>query len=52
MHRFEIDVITGTQTEVRQVAYIGPDGDTMVLDADQSPPAGYEEYEPQATPAD
>ena len=46
MHRVEVDIRTGEQIEIAQVAYRNEQGDTLVLDKAQEPPSGFTAFDP------
>lgn len=45
MERIEVNVATGERSVIDQQAYIGEEGDIIVLDSSDPSPDGYEEHE-------
>ena len=50
LHRVEYNVSTGERVDIAQAAYRDDLGDVVVLDAGESPPSGYVEFDPAAAP--
>jgi hypothetical protein len=46
MFRIEVDATTGDVVQIPQKAYRNASGQTLVLDATESPPAGFTEFTP------
>lgn len=44
MERIEVNIATGELSVIDQQAYIGEEGDIIVLDASEPSPDGYEEH--------
>lgn len=50
MFRIEIDAKTGNAVQIQQKAYRNAAGDVVVLDATETPPAGFTEFTPVSGP--